>query len=1169
MRKKFFYQQLYRRYFGIFFSTVSIIVLAFAFYLLNTPATFEKERNTDVLKQNVEQQQLINRIQYALNYLLTLHGNENIIETHQNIHANLVKLNTLFPLQGANNFPYLQKKYDSQKILTIAANNKNYQNIIMQVNAIVARALTELNKELVLKNKRSKKLAIALETENTTNQVNAYRMQSFVRLTQEIKQYRYAIEQLNLLSLYTQQLNLQIAENYVEKLATHVVSFFDWFSRQQATIEKNNPILFNYLQDLEKILVTEEAFISQWRMHIQAYNQYQNLLIEQQKHLQSLQSKTQLPLGNQLTEAEKLALVLPSKLLFFLQQKNIRLTLEHINITLLCLLALMALMFFLCLIGIHRLSKKNSKNQISYIENFLLAADKASQPPIKTAEQAIITELLIKQLNANNKPVDISLFAEQQNTLISLINQQPNMAYVELNKNFDNRLAKSLLARVLGEQLSSSLRHNFTTASIKNLLHTIKEQKAQNNASFMQIVLTTLNQQKIIFSCQYHQYLQGIIAIQPIAELKGNDELITQVNRLNNQLALMKVEHFTDKFILLDSIKNKSIKAMLQSQAECLTRKQASPALYKQFVRMHSWAVEEQILAKLCDQNTVLTMQENYLQQQIMTILTNVSFEHKSQKNIVQFSDELPHLLNVKIANELFQLCCASIAKLMLNRQRNAQLQLRCCLEDNNDESFLINYQWSLHTEQGITSIPRELALLACDEQVIAEEDNQTLILLAKLLDKLHGENIKVNTIDKGYVFSFTLKHTALTEQPNAVTYNNLAQYKLLLISAIPVQQNIIKKYLVPTNIECITVGTISQAQKLITQEQLTKQPIHLMVTCHEFTEHEHQQLNESLLLIPEKMKPEILQLLPLAPSASLLACANYHQFAYPLDKLQFINLVVAAINHHKKQVFQVDNIPPYIQTDIELLFAVRQISQHQGLIYQLQYCGFKISFVTTAADMISLWQSGRYLALVTDFEKSPFIEFDNGKQVKRAVLNLAEENNEWLMQAANNQWYVDNITSDISLAQLSKKLENWLVVKETPKTVLPVIANINTDVKVPKITSDLSLDDLPPAFNLGGYVKNQASAELAAFMLDDYVTENIMLADKLQNALSAKSTIHINEYLTSLLRNANILVAQELVTLCQQLQQYLNNENYQQASKLMLPIKEQVVLINQYAEAI
>lgn len=1169
MRKKFFYQQLYRRYVGILFSTVSIIVLGFAFYFLNAPATFEKQNNTQALLQNIEQQKLINRLQQSINYLLYVNGHEYITETHQRINDDLKKLNTFLPFQNTQDFPYLEKDFDSQKIIRIATNNKNYQQTTMQVNAVIAQALTELNKELLLKNKRSKKLAITLETENINDQVNAYRMQSFLRLTQEIKQYSYAIEQLNLLSLNTQQLNLQIAESHVEKLASHAVSFFDWFSSQQANIEKNNPSLFTHLRDLEDILVIKEAMISKWRVHIQAYHQYQNLLIKQQEHLQTLQRTSELPRNKKWSDDEKLAHILPNDILSFIQQNNIQLTVAHLNIALLCLLTFMILLFFLCITGIHRLSKQNSQNQIAYIENFLLAIDEKSRPNIQTAEQAIITELLFKTLNVENQQTDPSAFIQQQKTLVSLINQQPSMAYVQLNKTFDNSFAKSLLTSLLGDKFKPTFRHNFTSASIKNLLITIKELKAENNGTFARIILTTVDQENIVFTCQYSQCLQGVIRVQQLDESNVNNELISQVNLLNHQLELAAVEQLTDKFILLDHIKNKSIKAMLQSQAESLTRKQASPALYKQFIRMYTWGCEEQILAKLFNQNTAFNMQDSCLQQQVISLLNNVSVEHKSQKNVVQFNDELPHLMNVQMANELFQLLCVSVAKLMLSRQRNTQLQLRCFLENKNEGQFLVNYQWRLFTEQGNTSIPQELSLLASEEQVINEEDNKTLMLLAKLLDKLHGQNININVIDKGYVFSFSLPHAALIKQPNAIEYSNLRQYKLLLISAIPVQQNIIKNYLAPTHIECIVVATISQAQKLITQDELSKQKIDLIVTCHEFTEHEHQQLNESLLLLPKENKPSVLQLLPVAPSAALMTYANHHQFAYPLDKLQFINSIEAAIKGVNKQAFPVNIEKSFIQTDIELLFAAQQISQYQGLIYQLQYCGFKITFTSSATDMISLWQSGRYLVLVTNFEKSPFVVFENGKQVKRAVLNLAEENSAWLKQAREHQWFVNRISPETSFEQLIQMVENWLVVKEKTKATMPVVINSLTDSISKKTTESVSLDDLPEAFNITGYAKNQASAELAAFMLDDYVTENIMLADKLQYALSVKSTIHIDEYLASLLHNANILVAEELVELCQQLQHRLNKKDYHQATRLMLPIKEQVVLINQYAEAI
>jgi HPt (histidine-containing phosphotransfer) domain-containing protein len=73
--------------------------------------------------------------------------------------------------------------------------------------------------------------------------------------------------------------------------------------------------------------------------------------------------------------------------------------------------------------------------------------------------------------------------------------------------------------------------------------------------------------------------------------------------------------------------------------------------------------------------------------------------------------------------------------------------------------------------------------------------------------------------------------------------------------------------------------------------------------------------------------------------------------------------------------------------------------------------------------------------------------------------------------------------------------------------------------------------------FNLDGYISNQGSAELAFFMLDQYIEENKVFVKALNNAFEDNDIDNIKDNIDSLTKNAKILAAKNLLQLCKQWQ--------------------------------
>lgn len=1172
-QQTFFYQQLLNRSFALTFITLGIVALSFTWYLFKQQAYLDESQQPMVSSEQLKKQKLLHSIQTSLTYLQNIYGSEPVLDKHSLLEHHLYQLKALQKNANKRNFPYLNTNNESLAILRIHKANAVNQQLTKQVNQIIAESLTLLAETIERKGKQASIVAKQLINKSEFNALTvASRTQSYLRISNQINEYHYAREQLTLMSVFTQQLNLQANLSVVEQLTLHANTFFTWFESQQAILENDNAKLVSNIQQLENLLLLEQALIGQWRGHLTLYQDYRAVLIAQQAYIQSLIQQTTLVVGKALSEQEKIAILLPNEMLRLIKQYEVPVQLKHIEIAIISLLALFILSFFMCLIGTYKACKRRYQEQLTCIEQFTTHHFTQANSP----ETHVILNLLadgqenhhvLLQEEVTNKP-------QTHNTLQQLLAQQ-HIGYWQATAEFDTTTLFQWLNKVAGTSSKTSLRRYFTVESVRQVIALARHLKSPSPQYIAKINLSMMSGETLILSIAYEHYFSGVFCVSEAGEEHEFKALNKQLAISHQELQLVQNSQLTERLTLLDTINQKAVKAMLQSQAECLTRKQPSSALYKQFVRLFEWSKDESLLAKITTPDYVVPIKENVLPQQILTALMNVALQHKSQKNIVQFLDNLPKRYRVDIAGELFQLMLTYIANIMLNRHRNAQLQLTCELVDKNGAQHFVKYQWYLHNEQGNKTIPEALSLLAAMEPVVSEENSETQAILFALADKLHAQDFNVITKEKGYEFSFIMPHVlsdqSVMSTPASQPLVGLAKPRILFISAITTQQTVFAALLKSIEAEIIVVPSVANAQPYLTEEQLTKKPIALLIKCHELTTHEQQTLEHNLTSIVKAKKPKILQLLPVGAKPCQHAQEDACQFAYPIDKSVFLNNLVKVMNNKPLITFTTTNEQQYIKANIELLFAVNDWFSHHHLITQLHALGFRLTFAATAEDMQRLWRTGRYLVLVTDVEQSPIVAVENGKQVKRAILSLSPAYCEqWQAQNNDSKWQVTNISQLASATQLTDILAHWIVVKEQPKAALMQPPQVEQPVEEQiKQRQSLSFDDVEPAFNLSRYAEHQASAELAAFMLDDYIVENIRLVEKLHYAISVKSTEQIDENLALLMRNAKILAADELVYLCRDMKKCLMAQEYQKAAQLMTPIKENVVLINQYADAI
>jgi hypothetical protein len=125
--------------------------------------------------------------------------------------------------------------------------------------------------------------------------------------------------------------------------------------------------------------------------------------------------------------------------------------------------------------------------------------------------------------------------------------------------------------------------------------------------------------------------------------------------------------------------------------------------------------------------------------------------------------------------------------------------------------------------------------------------------------------------------------------------------------------------------------------------------------------------------------------------------------------------------------------------------------------------------------------------------------------------------------------------------------------------------------------------DQVKSAFDLELYIVNQGSAELAFYMLDDYVVENLALVTVLTQALARDDFKVASDSITSLLRNGKILAATKLIDFCRHWQALLSmqysssvtikeehrEKNAALQAQLLIKTEQEVTVIARYAQVV
>jgi len=274
-----------------------------------------------------------------------------------------------------------------------------------------------------------------------------------------------------------------------------------------------------------------------------------------------------------------------------------------------------------------------------------------------------------------------------------------------------------------------------------------------------------------------------------------------------------------------------------------------------------------------------------------------------------------------------------------------------------------------------------------------------------------------------------------------------------------------------------------------------------------------------------------------------------------------------------------------YLAMPIEVLLAVKSPEKYQRLQQLLQAMGLQVSFVCSEQILASKWNSGRFSVLITELPCTAFVHFMIGEQssiqeaaeLSRGVFTL---DNDLLLEVKEefSHWTFEKLSENSSIDELIKALLPWLKERTSYASTTKIIAQVDSLSDKGIATGKASDIALVPSmhaqsFDFEGYIKNQGSAALALYMIDEYTSENSAMVTELVKAFYGNDIANVDSAIQTLTVNSKILVADYLQHLCDHWQKLLNNQDLDNSQDIQISLlnktKQAVEEINQYADAV
>ncbi|MGK2234228.1 MAG: hypothetical protein ACI92O_003446 [Colwellia sp.] len=1200
------YRQLTSRLLLLFLSFMVLFSVGFYFYLqYEQDLTQLKHQQLPAIEEFNQHQQLLIKSDRILSGILNSKYANTLANDYLILQENIKSISDV-NRKNRRLLEQLIMRLKAQSVNVSLLTENERRNIQLKDNVIIQLTLIADNLANLISEQSDEQETLnrQINEEKSSNRIMVNRVKAYSRLLTKIKINHELHQSLIDTLVMFNQLDLQydLADfDYTTLKAQRNIN--DWLDNAAIAVSRssNENALMEQVLVLNALLFNEQNTLAKWRGQLRMAIDLQTELRKQKIELA--------PLLNKILVVQPIkSPIIEQKILSWLALVDVSFQPKYYIWLITATFLIIGITFIILLISLRKKIKHAGLQGIAVIDELVTTGEVSTSVPVQEINTIISkVEQLSKPLHSES---DFQLQQQQFKAHNALMSRHTGNIYWQLPL-ASKKLLRKLTALLAVEASDKHWRHFFSRADVRLILSSAR--KAKNNQRVEKINLTSNQEKAVAITIEYidSTWCGSIQNIEEYRLLKDENVQLHQQVKQQNQINKLAVIASSED--VLDITSN----IMAQQQLSLTPGDQGY--VYQQLQQLTQLSEQQRTCAQLRCDDFILSLSTVSLVNEVNTAIANVSFYQAQNNNhiFVNLDENLAHL--VTLESELFQAMLTTICQKMFTEQSMSMLDIDLKVIDVNSAQQIVRISFTIKKASQLQPLQETINTLAFNEEANESLNNITDNYLKDLQLIFNVNNKVCQSLDEGGKFSFDMPFAIAEDlhQKSNDKIIKLSKRSLLVIATEKANRERICQALSKSKAVIETMQDMVLFQRQISLKHLTRNPIDVIILSAEVYLTDYDLITQHMASLPNKLQPKILVLQPyhceILQRTGLFSSCNLPWFSETLiAEVQQLLRSDSKIN----LVVEPEIFAPYrfLPSKVEVLVGIAETKSKQLLIRTLHWLGLKVTLVSRPEQLERLWQSGRFLLVISEFSDfNMVVNKDVSAQRGIFILNqhLAKKtdvihNN--VSHTVNGTYEIKYLAPVLDIQKLTEQLSPWLISglgvnasseQQTPVTSGKDInaAKMNTSAKAMPLAPATNKADIEQllsieldnkleqvseitsnAFDLNQYAQNQGSAELAAFMLDDYLTEITDYSQEFVTAIDQQNIDLAKQKLVLLVKLAKVIAAKPLITQCDELSKTLNNDGGQadvlakldnEIQQKIHHLKQCIVELTEFAETI
>lgn len=1174
------HKRLNKKTFGLLFFFILLLFFTVAMLL------HRDEQLTKTVHQvlpKIEEASLFNTQAKKVSELLKLQNEESsskaLLNQHKEVLALLSKLGKKTSedknLIVSSNKMLLEQ---TDPLIKIAQNSERNEQLKQQAVIQFQLILDNLNSIVQQKASALEVITEKVIKDETNSRATANIAKSYIGLSQKHEFYSstkktvvLALSQFSNLSISSTLVEFELLNEQLKNLITSWQAQFSLINEHEQLEQE----IYYLVQQLNVILYIEQNTMAKWHSALRISEEYRDIVSSLPVYITPISIKD-LPLLIQGISQELAFLPAPVNSVF---SQYTQLDAQSIQWTFYGLILLLSIFLLALVLSMKNLVKKFSLEHIADIKTYLI-----SNPEENVLFKSKETYEVVCLIDDIERPKHGEI--EYQ----SLRNDMAeDKAFLLKNNNLCSWRVKETLSELLdNEELCKLLNINRKTfkswrlvlgkEAVLQVIKVAKLSKSNNTIEHINLVLSSekaLNLSLMFDGSSWRGIVQNTT---------NESTLESEVGDLKSNLESSQKTHAKSIALISHEFSKMLIKTMLQSQNASIGNGTSSLPIYRQLRRLLEKCRQLQISKALIYSENERKLSEVNIRDELTALFYNLSSEANLQRNhtVLNVCDDVTKHCQLNV--RLFHRCIKAIFRLAIGEQFNSSLLFDVSLVDKNSGQQILRMTLDHHLSKPISQLPAQIHELL--EIINGGKSEESLLAeyIKSLFLSIHGSNLNGQLTEQGYQLSFDFPITPLDKSNTFESVQKIKELREQQIIFLTEQSAFAKHIQSELKYHEAYVEILSDA-KYFTQQlsikHLKTKPVALIIVGTDFVKSDLVGIKQYLQSLPSSLRPKLM-VLQGAYNQPLQRIGLYEQ-SMQMQSEQNITLAIAKL---LKSVEKDNLIIPaevfhnyrFEQSQVELLLCVNTPDKYQVLVRILHWLGLQVHVVCHSKAMLKHWQTGRYLILITEFDECPYVELSVGNNIPRTVFKLAQQKFLEQKMTKPSHWQQASLPKITDIHAMVSALSPWLNEKSAQINQSKVV------VKGDEVNDELVIDKVEPisheerkfeieidekVFNLKLFSRNQGSAELAGFMIEDYLADLKEEMERFELAIKNSANEEAKLSLAEIKKYAQILSASELLEQVNRISSFIRTLNSPKLSTELMDLKlkhEQLVLV---AEAV